>query len=282
MTNTVLMTDAVSLPIDLPPAKTEDGLEIYQKRDWRSYFVSKITGRGLEIGPLHRPMNKHDGMQVEYIDRYSVADLRKHYPELIDLPLVEADILGDAQDLAVVADQQYDFLISAHVIEHMKDPIRALENWSRVVKPGGVIYLITPDKRAIFDHKRNRSALSHIILDYLNPTDERDFEHYFDYAMHVHGKNKLDAALEAKRLIDTDYSIHYHVFIPADMKALLEWFSINVRPIEILEGPVMSPQLDEKFDPKNFSKQEADYRASHPDLAIFPESDEFHFLIRVL
>lgn len=276
------MSNPMTKPLDLPPTKTEDGLELYQKRDWRSYFVSKLTGHGLEIGPLHRPMNKHHGMKVDYIDRYSVADLRKHYPELLNLPLVEADIIGDAQDLAVVKDQQYDFLISAHVIEHMKDPIRALENWCRVVKPGGFVYLIAPDKRAIFDHKRNRSALSHIILDYLDPSDQRDFEHYFDYAMYVHGKNKSEAALEAKRLIETDYSIHYHVFIPADMKALLQWFSVNVRAIEILEGPAMSPQLDEKFEPKNFSKEEADYRATNPELSIFPESDEFHFLLRVV
>lgn len=269
--------------IDYPPPRTDDGLELYYKTDWRSYFTSKLSGFGLEIGPLHRPMNKHAAMQVQYIDRYSVADLRSHYPELRELPLIEADIIGDAQDLAVITDAKYDFLISAHVIEHMKDPIKALYNWCRVLRPGGMLYLIAPDKRAIFDHQRNRTALSHLILDYIKPSDERDFEHYFDYAMYVHGKkNKEEAFVEANRLIETDYSIHYHVFIPADMKALLNWFSENIRPIEILEGPAMSPQIDESFDPKNFSIEESTYRAKYPELAIFPESDEFHFLLRVL
>ena len=268
--------------LSLLPERTSDGLEIYLKRDWRSYFTSKLSGRGLEIGPLHRPMNKHAGMQVEYIDRYSVADLRAHYPELKELALVEADILGDAQDLSTIKNSTYDFLISAHVIEHMKDPLRALENWCRVVKPGGLVYLIAPDKRAIFDHQRSRTALSHIILDYLQPSAQRDFEHYFDYARHVHGKEEKEAIAEANRLIETDYSIHYHVFVPGDMKALLIWFSENIRKIEILEGPTMSPQVDKNFDPKNFCKEESDFRANNPEYAIYPESDEFHFLIRVL
>lgn len=274
------MSNALKKINNFPPAKTEDGLDLYFKQNWRSYFASKLVGRGLEIGPLHRPMNKHQGMKVEYIDRYSVADLREHYPELKNLPLVEADIIGDAQNLSVIKDDEYDFLISAHVIEHMKDPLGALENWVRVVKPGGLIYLIAPDKRAIFDHKRNRTALSHMILDYVSPSDDRDFEHYFDYAMFVHYMNKEEALKEAKRLIETDYSIHYHVFIPADMRALIEWFSENVRKLEIIEGPAMSPQLTEDLEPINLER-EGQSLTSNPDIQIFPESDEFHFLVRV-
>ena len=240
--------------IDIPQAgTTEDSLQAHELRDWRSYFADKLSGKGLEIGPLHRPMARHQGMDIDYIDRCTVAELREHYPELNELPLIEPNILGDAETLDNISDNSYDFLISAHVIEHMKNPLFALEQWVRVIRPKGLLYLIVPDKRVTFDKKRVRTTLSHVILDYRRPSEHRDYEHYLDYAVHVHNQNGEDAVAEADRLIATDYSIHFHVFLPSDVLRLLNWFSSNIYPIRILEGPVMSPG-----------------------------SDEFHFLIEVL
>lgn len=223
----------------------ESNLQSYEAKDWRTYFATKLQGKGLEIGPLHRPMVKHDGMDIDYIDRCTVAELRAHYPELNELPLVEPDIIGDAETMEGIDSDAYDFLISAHVIEHMKNPLSSLEQWCRVVKPGGLLYLIVPDKRSTFDIKRVRTTLAHIVLDYKRPSAERDYEHYLDYAIHVHDKAGHEAVAEADRLIETDYSIHFHVFLPTDVLNLLRWFSENVRPLEVLEGPVMSPGSDE-------------------------------------
>ena len=90
-----------------------------------------------------------------------------------------------------------------------------------------------------------RTTLGHIVLDYYEPSKERDFEHYLDYAIHVQ-KAQWDTMLpEAHRLADTDYSIHFHVFLPSDILNLLRWFAANVRPIEIVEGPCQAPGSDE-------------------------------------
>lgn len=230
----------------IPQAEiNEEHLECLEHRDWREYFARKLSGSGLEIGPLHRPMTKHEKMQVDYVDRCTVAELREHYPELKDLPLVEPQIISDAETLEAVKDNSYDFLIASHVIEHMKNPILSLQNWLRVIKPGGLIYMLVPDKRVTFDAKRVRTLVSHIILDYYAPSSVRDFEHYVDYAVHVHNQELDKAITEAKRLVDTDYSIHYHVFMPSDVMSLLSWFSEVISPIDILEGPVMSPGSDE-------------------------------------
>ena len=231
---------------DIPQASViEMQLERYELFDWRTHFSSRLRGLGLEIGPLHRPLPTHEGMKVEYIDRLPISELRKHYPELAKLPLVEPDILGDAETLAPVANRHYDFLISAHVIEHMRNPIGSLENWFRVLKPGGLLYLIVPDKRVTFDKRRVRTTLAHVILDYEQPSLERDFEHFLDYAIFVDNA-PMSSALEAARETEKkDYSIHFHVFLPTDIFALLCWFSENVLPIDILEGPCMSPGSDE-------------------------------------
>ncbi len=224
---------------------TEENLQSFQARDWRTYFSNKLSGKGLEIGPLHRPMVRHPGMEIDYIDRCTVAELREHYPELNNLPLVEPHIIGDAQTLEGVPNKSYDFVIAAHVIEHMKNPLGALEAWCRVTRPGGKVYLIVPDKRVIFDKHRLRTTLEHIILDYREPSAERDFEHYHEYGMFVHDKKEEEALEEAERLIRTDYSIHFHVFLPTDIINLLRWFSENVSKISILEGPTTSPGSDE-------------------------------------
>lgn len=232
--------------IDIPSASVVDtALRAIERSDWRRHFSNQLKGRGLEIGPLHRPLVTHDAMQVDYLDRLTTEQLRSHYPELADLPLVEPTIIGDAQTMEGIPDSTYDFVVSSHVIEHMRNPLAAVEQWCRITTPGGFLYLIVPDKRVTFDKKRVRTNVEHLILDYHSPSRARDFEHFLDYSIHVHDKRALDALEDAKRLESTDYSIHFHVFMPADIVEALEWFSLNVHKIIIIEGPVMNPDEDE-------------------------------------
>ncbi|KWF83506.1 hypothetical protein WL93_21925 [Burkholderia diffusa] len=53
---------------------------------------------------------------------------------------------GDAQLLASVSDNAFDFLHSSHCLEHMRDPVEALRNWIRVVKPAGHLVITIPDE----------------------------------------------------------------------------------------------------------------------------------------
>jgi SAM-dependent methyltransferase len=223
----------------------ETNLQAFSVRDWRRHFVSRLEGFGLEIGPLHRPLETHAGMRVEYVDIHSAAELRAIYPELAEAELVDPQILDDAQALGKVPSGRYDFVAAPHVIEHMRNPILAVDNWLRVVKPGGLLYLIVPDKRANFDHARPRTSIAHLVLDYLRPSEDRDYEHYLEYAVVVQRARWTNMIQEADRLQAIGYSIHYHVFQPSDILDMLQWMKLNVRPIEIVEGPSMSPGSDE-------------------------------------
>ncbi|MDP1527332.1 MAG: class I SAM-dependent methyltransferase [Rhodocyclaceae bacterium] len=53
---------------------------------------------------------------------------------------------GDAQTLANILDDSFDFLYSSHCLEHMRDARDALANWLRVVKPGGHLVIAVPDE----------------------------------------------------------------------------------------------------------------------------------------
>lgn len=52
---------------------------------------------------------------------------------------IDADLrLGDVQDLPY-EDSSFDFVMAAHVLEHLVDPHRAIKEMVRVLKPGGVL-----------------------------------------------------------------------------------------------------------------------------------------------
>lgn len=53
---------------------------------------------------------------------------------------------GDAQYLASVKDSTYDFVHSAHCLEHMVNPEIALKNWVRVAKPNSYIVVVIPEE----------------------------------------------------------------------------------------------------------------------------------------
>jgi SAM-dependent methyltransferase len=53
---------------------------------------------------------------------------------------------GDAQMLATVGDESFDFIFSSHCLEHLVDPFEGLRNWLRVLKPGGHLVITVPDE----------------------------------------------------------------------------------------------------------------------------------------
>ncbi|MEO6029718.1 MAG: methyltransferase domain-containing protein [Candidatus Binatia bacterium] len=225
------------------PASTTTAVEpvVVAARDWREHFVTMLSGNGLEIGPLHMPLPKPPNAQVVYVDRLPLAQLLEHYPELPPADLIDPNIIDDAETLRTIPDDTYDFVSAAHVIEHMRNPIAALENWCRVLKPGGLLYVIVPDKRTTFDATRPPTSLEHMMRDYYTPSRERDREHFLEYAVEVDKKTAQQALAGAEHLEGRDYSIHFHVFLPSDVLKLLAWFSDNIRPLDVLEGPVMAP-----------------------------------------
>jgi SAM-dependent methyltransferase len=236
---------AGELATEIPQADIRDDcVTRLEPMDWRWHFAARLKGKGLEIGPLHRPLPTHPDMQIRYLDRASQADLKAVFPEVAE-GIVAVDIVDDAESLATVPAMSFDFVVAAHVIEHMRNPIGALVNWLRVIRPGGYLYLIVPDKRRTFDRHRVRTLFEHLILDYEEPSRERDFEHFLDYAVHVHGTAASAALPEAKRLREIDYSIHFHVFIPRDIVRLIEHVAATLAPVSIDEGPVMCPDDDE-------------------------------------
>lgn len=86
------------------------------------------------------------------------------------------DIVGLGEALPLV-DGCLDFVISSHVLEHIADPIEALTEWFRVIRPGGYIFLIIPHKERTFDKPRPRTKLVDLIDRHQSGVFETDPPH---------------------------------------------------------------------------------------------------------
>jgi SAM-dependent methyltransferase len=97
----------------------------------------------LEVGA--GPMKHFSAVRHDF-DRYVASD---HDPKVIDW--LEARTWDERVEIRQLsgatlpfADDSFDRLIATHVLEHLAFPVRALEEWVRVVRPGGVVSLILP------------------------------------------------------------------------------------------------------------------------------------------
>lgn len=170
-----------------------------------------LQGQGLEVGALHEPLQLSSKAQVKYVDRLSVTDLRRHYPELNSLNLVNVDIIDDGEHLTTVPNSSQDFIVANHMLEHCKNPIQTLQSFLSKLKQGGIIYAAIPDKRYCFDRDRPLTTFTHLIDDYHNKNDH--FPHYVEWSRLVDKKQGEPEILDhARYLFQMQYSIHFHVW----------------------------------------------------------------------
>lgn len=180
-----------------------------------------LSGSGIEIGALQRPLPMPDGCRVRYVDRISLDELRSHYPELEQFPLQSPDFLDDGEQLRRVGTASQDFVIANHFFEHSENPIQTLTNLLRVIRRGGILYMGVPDKRYTFDFYRPVTRYAVLKQTYeteVRPDRERLFEEWVRVAERRTGE---DAETRLAELLATNYSIHYNVWTLDDLLQVL-------------------------------------------------------------
>lgn len=180
-----------------------------------------LLGNGIEVGALHSPLVVPEQARVSYVDRLSVTDLRKQYPELANSPLVEVDIIDDGELLLSIAANSQDFVIANHMIEHCQNPLRTMENHLRVLKPGGILYLAVPDKRYTFDCDRPVTTLDHLVEEYHHGAEAAKLSHFAEWGRLVNKVPEAQLEQHVKHLVEIDYSIHFHVWTQVEFLELL-------------------------------------------------------------
>jgi SAM-dependent methyltransferase len=141
--------------------------------------------------------------------------------------------IAEGSDLSLLKDNQFDFLLSSHSLEHIANPIKALNHWRRILKQRGRLVLILPDSSVTFDRKRPITKLEHMIEDYNNDVQEDD-ETHFKEVIDLHDMD-LDKALGSKDILkertiqNLSYrAVHHHVFNFELIKELLSYTGFDV------------------------------------------------------
>ncbi len=107
--------------------------------------------------PIHDPLRfSLNGLKwtkvatPAFVDSLNVApnddfEFYKHEQIAMNGYYAEVDIWAEADDLPFENASQ-DYVVSAHVVEHFIDPLKVFREWSRVLKPGGVILMMVPHR----------------------------------------------------------------------------------------------------------------------------------------
>jgi SAM-dependent methyltransferase len=186
-----------------------------------------LTGDGIEIGAFTWPLRLPRGAAVRYVDQLDRDGLLRAYGARISAmgldpaSVPETDVVDDAEHLAKFADRSVDFVIASHVLEHAEDPIEALGNFLRVIRPGGTLMLVLPDPRRTFDAPRPRTTVEHLFSDHRHGPQVSRREHYEEWARF---NEELPDVLVPGRVAEferEDARHHFHVWELADFLELL-------------------------------------------------------------
>lgn len=130
-------------------------------------------GDGIEIGALSYPAKLPKARSIKYAD---IGDQKKTKEQIKDLGYkgykgnhVNVDIFfgQDRPPLASQLDSSKNFIYSNNSLEHSANPISTIVDYLRVIKRGGVIYTIIPNKEKTYDRKRLTTKISKLIEKFL-------------------------------------------------------------------------------------------------------------------
>lgn len=130
--------------------------------------LNLATARGIEIGPLCRPIVSRAESQVLYVDHTDTESLRRKFasdPNVDVATIVDIDGVWGEQSLkdCLGGRADFDYVVASHVIEHVPDLVGWLNEIEQVLRPGGYLCLAIPDRRYNFDYNHRLSGLADVI-----------------------------------------------------------------------------------------------------------------------
>jgi SAM-dependent methyltransferase len=151
------------LPVDVPML-TKIIRHITQNKE--GFEIGGPSDNGITI---YQNANNIDNVIFSKITTWSIHTNEYNYYQ----NKIGKVIINDATEINV-KDNTYDFCFSAHSLEHIANPLKAIKEWLRIIKKDGYIILIVPEKSFCFDHKRSYSKFSTLLMQYEKNVGEDD------------------------------------------------------------------------------------------------------------
>jgi SAM-dependent methyltransferase len=189
-----------------------------------------LVGEVLEVGPGHAPFPTSPDARVTFADRSVDGGRDATWPELAGQPRgpeAHIDIDLDVDGLGAFADKSFDGVIACHLIEHLANPIGALREFERVLRPSGRLILVVPDRTRTFDSVRAPTPFAHLLDDFARQVTEVDDEHIREFCEAIFSQSPIhpDAVRawhdperlnEARLNLHRRRTIHVHCWTPEE------------------------------------------------------------------
>lgn len=213
------------------PLPLADAILMFKYRNqkvegYEDYSAAVQGGRGLEIGgpstvfktilPVYQAAKTLDGVNFGERTVWE-GGIKSGLKYRYLATRVGQQFIADATDLGSIESTMYDFVLSSNCLEHVANPIRALLEWRRVLRTGGILVLVLPKKAANFDHRRPITTLEHLLDDFNKKTGEDDLTHFEEImALHDLARDPPAGSIEQFRRRSADNfvnrTLHHHVF----------------------------------------------------------------------
>jgi SAM-dependent methyltransferase len=182
--------------------------------------------------------------------------------------------VAEATDVGFIPDGTYDFVLSSHMLEHSANPLKAMREWLRVLKPGGTLFIVLPHRDGTFDHRRPITPLRHLMEDFERQMSEDDLTHLPEI-LELHdlrrdpeagGFEAFKARSERNR---ENRGLHHHVFDTRLAVELLDHLCLKIRSVETAHPfhiAILATRLaaDQRPDNMPFLSGSAAYRRASP------------------
>lgn len=154
-----------------PPAPAPTETEPLDQRRAKALELVDLHGRGLEIGPSYNSLvPKTSGARVEIVDHTDRETLVEKYRkwDLDDASLSrieDVDHIWESGSLLDVIPERdaYDYIVGSHLVEHTVDLIGFLHDCEALLRDGGRLALVVPDKRFCFDRFQPLTSVGGVV-----------------------------------------------------------------------------------------------------------------------
>jgi ubiquinone/menaquinone biosynthesis C-methylase UbiE len=123
-------------------------------------------------------------------------------------------------------------------LEHFANPIQALKEWQRVLRPNGALVLVLPNYRETFDHLRQPTSVDPMFDDFEQGMGEDDLTHLPEILERHDLERDVAAGSQQdfqRRSLDnfSNRCLHHHVFDENNSRELLSRVGFEVLAVDL-------------------------------------------------
>ena len=199
----------------------------------------------LEIGPFYCPLiERNSGYDIKYFDVLNTEQqyvIAREWKVPIDKIPTDIDYISPTGDLTII-DEKFDYVISAHNIEHHPDLVKHLKIIENLLIDGGKYIVIIPDKRFTYDHFFNASSVADVIDAHINKAVKHSLKNIINNKLlHAHNglthhyagkhgvqpkltdlKDELDSIINEYLNSEKYIDVHAWIFTPRSFKDIID------------------------------------------------------------